>query len=162
MTSGAGAAARRGAPPDEQTTHESVPRRASHASGIFPPGRAFRERCDWLEGGRRHVVCRSGSRASTGEWREGVSIFSYRAADSTYLYHGFRSGGAVETLTGRATADGWDFGTEVGTGVTRQRQRVTITRLPDGGFRLVDALATGDGPFVAGDTTRHVRRAASP
>lgn len=127
-----------------------------------PPEREFRERCAWLEGGRRHMVCRGRSRAATGEWREGVSIFSYRAADSTYLYHGFRSGGAVEALTGRATADGWDFGAELGDGASRQRLRVTITRLPDGGFRLVDALAAGDGPFVPGDTTRYLRLSPSP
>ena len=127
-----------------------------------PPERAFREQCTWMAGGRRHVLCRSRFRTSGGEWREGLSIFSYRAADSTYLYHGFRSGGAVEALTGRATEDGWEFGTQSGTGAARQRLRVTITRLPGGRFQLIDATATGEGPFVPGDTTRYVRASPAP
>jgi hypothetical protein len=108
------------------------------------------------------MVCRSRWRAGDGTWREGVSIFSYRTADSTYLYHGFRSGGAVETLTGRATADGWRFGAESGSGDARQRVRVTITRLADGNFHLVEATAEGDGAFVSGDTTRYVRLRGAP
>ena len=123
----------------------------------LPRERQFREQCAWMEGGRRHVVCRSRSRAATGEWREGYSIFSYRPSDSTYLYHGFRAGGAVETMTGKATTDGWAFQSESGTGPARQRLLVTITRLTSGGLHLIDATATGDGAFVVGDTVRYVR-----
>jgi hypothetical protein len=47
-----------------------------------PPERqAYPERCNWMEGGRRHVVCRTRSRTKTGEWRESLSMFSYRATD---------------------------------------------------------------------------------
>ena len=128
----------------------------------LPVAREFRERCTWMEGGRRHVVCRSRSRSAAGDFREGISIFSYRPADSTYLYHGFRSSGAVETMTGRATADGWVFGAESGVGAARERARVTIVRRPDGGFLLLAATATGDGPFGAADTTRYRRLPGAP
>ena len=42
----------------------------------LPAERGFRERCAWLEGARRHMVCRSRSRNAAGEWREGLSMFS--------------------------------------------------------------------------------------
>jgi hypothetical protein len=128
----------------------------------LPREREFREHCTWMEGGRRHIVCRSRSRSASGERREGYSLFSYRPSDSTYLYHGFRPSGAVETMTGKATRDGWEFETASGAGAARQRMRVTIARLVSGGFHLIDATATGDGAFVPGDTVRYVRLPAAP
>lgn len=128
----------------------------------LPAAREFRERCTWMEGGRRHVVCRSRSRSAAGDLREGISIFSYRPADSTYLYHGFRSSGAVETMEGRATAVGWEFHAGSGAGASRERARVTIVRRPDGNFLLLAATATGDAPFGAADTTRYRRLPDAP
>ena len=129
----------------------------------MPAAREFRERCAWLEGGRRHMVCRSRSKsAATGEWREGISMFSYRPADSTYLYYGLRPGGSTQTLLGRATADGegWEFGGDEGTGTARTRTLVRIARLPGGRFRFVEQSAAGDAPFAAADTVHY--RAAPP
>ncbi|NCT68364.1 MAG: hypothetical protein GXC76_12110 [Rhodanobacteraceae bacterium] len=122
-----------------------------------PPERqAYPERCNWMEGGRRHVVCRTRSRTKTGEWRESLSMFSYRATDKTYLYYGLRPNGAVEFLKGRPTADGWEFEGEQGTGATRERTRVKITRLEDGSFRFWGTEARGDEPFPPGETTHYI------
>ena len=120
-----------------------------------PAEQELLETCAWQNAGRRHMVCRSNLRGGSG-MREGVSIFSFRAVDSTYLYHGFRAGGAVETLHGRRLADGWEFGSEEGVGPTRQRIRVTITRLGARRFRLVAESAVGDGPWTVEDTEHNV------
>jgi hypothetical protein len=128
----------------------------------FPPERAYRERCAWMEGGRRHMICRARSRAANGESRESISMFSYRAADSTYLYYGLRPSGASEQLTGRATLEGWEFLGETGVGASRERKRVTIRRLPDGRFRFLEAVARGDSAFSAPDSIHYVPAPAGP
>lgn len=126
-----------------------------------PPERQFRETCAWMEGGRRHMVCRTRSRTASGQWREGISMFSYRASDSTYLYYGLRSGGATDAQAGHATADGWRFSGESGTGAARRRVRVTITGTPEG-FLLVEDTATGDGPFEKAGEVRYIRLKPEP
>jgi hypothetical protein len=128
----------------------------------LPPERRYRETCAWMEGGRRHMICRTRSLAQSGQWRESISMFSYRAADSTYLYYGLRSGGAVEALLGRPTADGWQFSGDRGVGPGRQRVEVTIARLAAGRFRLVERVADGDGPFGAADTVHYVPAPKAP
>ena len=128
----------------------------------LPVAREFRERCAWLDGGRRHMVCRSRSRSAAGEWREGLSMFSYRPADSSYAYYGLRPGGATQALLGRTTEDGrqWEFQGEEGAGPSRTRTLVRISSLPGGRFLLVEQSALGDAPFVAADTVHY--RAARP
>ena len=91
-----------------------------------PAEQQMMETCAWLNAGRRHMVCRSTWRVASGP-REGMSIFSYRAADSTYLYYGLRAGGAVQALEGHRLPSGWQFLGETGAGPTRQRTRVTRT-----------------------------------
>ena len=120
-----------------------------------PVDQAFVETCAWLPAGRRHMVCRSTWRTASGP-REGWSIFSYRASDSTYLYYGLRAGGPVEPMRGRRLVDGWEFVSESGEGPRRQRARVTITRLNPKRFRLVAEAAVGDGPWTTEDTEYYV------
>ena len=122
-----------------------------------PASREFRERCAWLEGGRRHIICRSRSKSAAGEWREGLSTFSYQPADSSYVYYGLRPSGAVQTLVGRSTNDGagWEFRGEDGSGPARERTLVRITRLPGGRFRFVEQTARGDAPFTSADTVHY-------
>lgn len=127
----------------------------------LPPERRFRERCAWLEGGRRHMVCRSSSVNAAGQPRKGMSLFSFRAADSTYLYYGLGPGGAVEMLQGGPTASGWWFEGENLGATGRRRTRVAIERLP-GGFRFVEEIAVGDGPFQKPDTIHYVALPAEP
>ena len=119
-----------------------------------PPEDGLVETCAWLPAGRRHMVCRSTWRTETGP-REGVSIFSYRAADSTYLYYGLRAGGAAVMMQGRRLPDGWEFSNDEGSGAGRVRTRVTITRLNDKRFRLVAETATGDGPWTVASTDHY-------
>ncbi len=108
------------------------------------PEMQFRETCGWMPSGRRHMVCVSRWQTPSGP-REGTSIFSYRAADKTYVYQGFRAGGGVQSLEGRVSDDGsmWTFWGEDGTGATRTRTRVRIARLPDGRFRFSEQTAVG-------------------
>lgn len=111
----------------------------------MPPEHDFAEVCDWLGSGRRHIVCHSSWQTTSGP-REGLSIFSYRQSDATYVYQGFRPGGGVQTLHGRVAADGsgFEFWGEEGAGVDRTRTRVYITTLEDGRFRFVARTASGD------------------
>ena len=101
------------------------------------------------------MVCRTTWRTATGP-REGWSIISFSAAESTYLYYGLRAGGAVEPMRGRRLADGFEFTSESGTGASRQRARVTVTRLDPRRFRLVAESAVGDGPWKVEDTEHYV------
>jgi hypothetical protein len=123
----------------------------------LPVERAFRERCAWLEGGRRHIVCRSRSRSASGEWREGLSMFSYRPTDSTYVYYGLRPSGATQQLVGRVTSDGarWEFTGDETTPAGRIRTKVHIAGLPNGRFRFVEQTARGDSPFTTADTIHY-------
>jgi hypothetical protein len=107
------------------------------------------------------MVCRSTWRVASGP-REAWSIFSYRAADSTYLYYGLRPSGAVDPMRGRRVADGWEFLSESGTGATRQRARVTIARLDSMQFRLVAEVAVGDGPWTVEGTEHYTRAPKQP
>jgi hypothetical protein len=111
------------------------------------PEDVFHETCAWLGAARRHMVCRASWVAPTGRV-EGLSVFSYEASSGDFLYHGFRSGGAVVVQRGRPTADGWAFASEQGEGATRVRQRVSIAARADRGFDFVAESASGDGPWT--------------
>lgn len=119
------------------------------------PESRFVETCAFMASGRRHMICRSTWQTSTGP-REGMSIFSYNAGDSTYLYYGLRSSGLVEPMRGRLLPDGrgWQFTSEKGGGLDRLRERVTITPAGDR-FRLVAESATGDGPWKVEGTQNY-------
>ncbi len=112
------------------------------------PEMQFRETCGWMPSGRRHMVCASRWQTASGP-REGTSIFSYRGADKTYVYQGFRAAGGVQSLEGRVSDDGttWEFWGEDGTGAMRTRTRVRLATLPDGGFRFSEQTAVGPGDW---------------
>ncbi|MDQ3069959.1 MAG: DUF1579 domain-containing protein [Acidobacteriota bacterium] len=112
------------------------------------PDMQFRETCGWMPSGRRHMVCAARRQTTSGP-REGTSIFSYRAADKTYIYQGFRAGGAVQSLEGRVSDDGktWEFWGEDGTGAMRTRTRVRIVKLESGRFRFSEQTAVGPGDW---------------
>jgi hypothetical protein len=153
------APAARPAPPSQPSApHE----RLSFFEGSWtveemPAERGFRERCAWLEGGRRHMLCRSRSRSASGDWRDGLSMFSYRPTDSSYVYYGLRPSGATQQLVGRVApdGDGWEFTGDETTAAGRVRTQVRIARLPNGRFRFVERTARGDAPFTTADTIHY-------
>lgn len=53
--------------------------------------------------------------------------------------------------------DGWEFSTDVGTGDSRVRTRVTIARIAAGRFRLVVETSQGARPWMI-EATEHYRR----
>lgn len=120
-----------------------------------PAAEHFVETCSWLNAGRRHMMCRSVWSAASGP-REGLSIFSFDAADSTYRYYGLRTGGAAVPMTGRRLDAGWEFLRETGAGATRQRERVMISRLDARRFRLVAESAVGDDAWTHEGTEHYV------
>lgn len=124
----------------------------------WPPEERFLETCEWLASGRRHVVCRSSWIATSGP-REGLSIFSYRPADATYVYQGFRPGGGTQTLHGKLSADGqaWEFGGDEGRGAERRRTQVRIVPVPDGGFLFTERSARGDSDDWAEESVHYER-----
>src|SRR5688500_5052698 len=50
----------------------------------FGPEGDFRDTCDWLGSGRRHLVCHATWTTASGP-REGLSVFSYRGTDGVYV-----------------------------------------------------------------------------
>lgn len=127
----------------------------------LPAEQAYTETCEWLPAGRRHVVCRASYLSSRGP-REAMSLFSYRAADSTYLYYGLRPGGAVQTLEARILEDGrWEFHGEDGAGDARVRTRVVLTRLDPDRFRFEEQTATGAASWSDPETVHYVRAGAA-
>ena len=122
------------------------------------PG-AFRETCAWLPERRRHMVCRARWNTPEGAY-EGLSIFSYDYASGDYLYHGFRSGGAVVPQRGRPDGAGWLFTSERAEAKGLAKTRVAIQPAGDGnGFDFVLETALGEGPWEVRARTRYVRLA---
>lgn len=124
-----------------------------------PPEEKLLETCDWLPSGRRHMVCRSQWHTPAG-LREGMSMFSYRAEDSTYLYYGLRSGGSVAAYEGKSVPGGFDFTSSGRAGAEGVRERITIRRVTPDRFRFTAESSTGDQPWKV-DADLHFRRVTS-
>lgn len=125
----------------------------------FPASQEFRETCEWLPLGRRHMVCRARFKTASGQPREGMSVFSYRASDGKYVHQAFSSSGAIETVVGTASADGrsWEFTLDGGTGDARVRKRIKVTPLDGGRFRFSEQTAKGDGDWSAEEVVTYRR-----
>lgn len=121
----------------------------------LPAGTRFDESCVWLSAVRRHLVCRSRTESANGV-QEGLGVFSYRAADGRYVYRSFDPSGAVDEYEGRLLGDRWQFVSQSGSGPTARRTRFTITPGGERSFRLLEEVATGDGPFQAQPEIRYV------
>jgi hypothetical protein len=110
------------------------------------PEDSFREKCTWLPEGRRHMVCVSRWKTTSGP-REGMSVFSFDPKSSRYVYTGFRSGGGLVVLYGEEKAGRWQFSSDEGTGTSRVRTRVTIEGNNEQGFDFASDRSLGDEPW---------------
>lgn len=123
-------------------------------SGL-PAGTRFDESCTWLSGMRRHLVCRSRTESASGV-REGLGVFSYRAADGTYVYRSYDPNGEVDVLEGRPVGDGWQFSSTSGSGAAQRRTRITITPAGERSFTFAEETSVGGGSWQARPSVRYV------
>lgn len=132
----------------------------------MPAAQAFRETCAWMPLGRRHMVCRSTYKTTSGQPREGMSVMSYRPADGMYVHQGFSPSGVQSTVIGKPSEDGtrWQFDGDEGTGDARVRTRVRIEALADGRVRFSEQTAKGSGEWSAPEvvTYRRIREPQPP
>ena len=116
-----------------------------------------RQTCEWLAGGRRHVVCMQNSRSAEGTAQESIYILSYRESDSTYVAYFAIPGGQNVIFHGTPREDGWVMELQptplVPDGL---RLRTTITRTA-GGLRFVDESSMKGGPWQVLEDYQHIR-----
>ncbi|HVL66357.1 MAG TPA: hypothetical protein VM364_03750 [Vicinamibacterales bacterium] len=116
-----------------------------------------RETCDWLTGGRRHMVCLQRSRSAEGVEQESIYIISYRQRDSTYVAWFAIPGGQNVVYHGTPTADGWVMELQPTPLVPEgMRVRTTVTRT-EGGLRFVDEVSMNGEPWRVTEDYRHRR-----
>ncbi len=132
----------------------------------FAPDGDFRDTCDWLGAGRRHLICHATWTTASGP-REGLSVFSYRATDGVYVYQGFRASGAVQMLEGRISDDGrvFEFQGEEGSGSAFTLTRVAIQVNADGSVQFKEQTKTGEagtGTWTPEATVTYVRVPVRP
>lgn len=114
------------------------------------------ERCGWLPGGRRHMVCRSW-RASGGARPETMYVLSYRASDSTYIAHFTFPNGSTLTYHGRPEGDRWVMNLQpMPMWPANNRLRTIITAVPEG-LRYVEESSVDGGPWKITEDYRHKR-----
>jgi hypothetical protein len=126
----------------------------------LPAGTRFDESCTWLGGVRRHLVCRSRTESANGV-REGLGVFSYRAADGMYVYRSYDPNGEVSVLEGRPAGDGWQFSSTSGSGASQRRSRVTITPGGERSFTFAEETSVGGGPWQPAAPVRYVPSAVA-
>ena len=116
-----------------------------------------RETCEWLAGGRRHIVCLQTSKSADGAAQESMYILSYRESDSTYLAYFAIPGGQTVVFRGTPTTDGWVMDLQPTPLVPDgMRMRTTITRTANG-LRFVDESSTSGGPWQVSEDYQHRR-----
>jgi hypothetical protein len=121
----------------------------------LPAGTRFDESCTWLGGMRRHLVCRSRTESANGV-REGLGVFSYRAADGTYVYRSYDPNGEVDVLEGRPLGEGWQFNSASGSGTAQRRTRITITPAGERSFTFAEETSVGGGAWQSQPPLRYV------
>ena len=116
-----------------------------------------RETCEWLAGGRRHIVCLQASKSADGVAQESMYIVSYRESDSTYIAYFAIPGGQNVVYQGTPKEDGWVMELRptplVPDGL---RIRTTVTRTEDG-LRFVDERSTNGAPWQITEDYRNRR-----
>lgn len=118
------------------------------------------EVCAWLEGGRRHMVCRQ-------RWNlpartvEHATIYSYRGRDSTYIVTALLATGQVWTYHGRPDGNRWTFDLQSNRPDNPQRLRMIVTVVADT-IHFVEQSSEQGGPWKITEDYRHVRVAKVP
>ncbi|MDP1587018.1 MAG: hypothetical protein Q8M07_04715, partial [Prosthecobacter sp.] len=114
------------------------------------------ETCTWLQGGRRHIVCRARRQASDG-MREALGVYSYDEARREYVYHGFGSRGDLSFEHGQRIPNGFQFFSENGEGFQRSQARFTIVESVNGKVNTLLEETKAGGPWVVVEKVEYVR-----
>ena len=114
--------------------------------------------CAWLEGGRRHMVCRDRRDLSTGPIEQRMT-YGYRGRDSTYIATVFLASGQVWTYHGRPEGDKWVFDLQSDRPNNPQRLRMVITVARDT-IHFIEESSESGGPWSVSEDYRHVRMPA--
>lgn len=118
------------------------------------------EACAWLEGGRRHMVCRQRWN-SPARTMEHATIYSYRGRDSTYIVTALLGTGQVWTYHGRPDGNRWTFDLQGDRPDHPQRLRMIVTVAADT-IHFVEESSVDGGPWRTTEDYRHVRVAKVP
>lgn len=128
-----------------------------------PPGRSFRETCEWLAGNRRHMICRQRSESPDGV-REQMVIYSYQRSDSTYAVTVLLAGGQVWRYAGRPEGDRWVLTLVSNAPDSPRRLRQVITAGKDT-LHFKEEASENGGPWRLTDPSedyRYVRVRSAP
>src|SRR5438132_706537 len=68
----------------------------------------YKETCTWLDGRRRHMICRATLPTPTG-MREALGVYSYDEESRQYLSHGFSGNGRILIEKGQRIPNGFRF-----------------------------------------------------
>ena len=126
--------------------------------GTIPAGAApqppERETCEWLTGGRRHMICRLRYQKPEGVTRERTHILSYRAEDATYLvYFAFPSGDNL-LYHGRVEGDHWIMDMQPSPLLPKNKRFREIITPTENGLRFVEEASTDGGPWTVTEDYR--------
>jgi hypothetical protein len=135
-----------------------------HDDGAKPADRArqtARETCEWLMGGRRHMICRYRYQNPEGVNRERTHILSYRVEDSTYVaYFAFPSGDNL-LYHGRVEGDRWIMEMQPTPLLPKNKRFREIITPTENGLRFVEEVSTDGGPWRVTEDYR-MRRILKP
>lgn len=143
--------------PDPRTPRPAHERLAAFEGNwrLLDPAEQTVESCAWIEGGRRHMVCRNRRPTVNGSF-EHRTIYSYRGRDSTYIVTALLATGQVWTYLGRPEGDKWVFNLQSDRSNNSQRLRMLVTVGTDT-IRFVEESSEGDSPWRVTEDYRHVR-----
>lgn len=129
-----------------------------HADSAIPAGGArqpaARETCEWLTGGRRHMICRSRYQKPEGVIRERMHILSYRAEDSTYVVYFAFPGGDNLLYHGRVEGDRWIMDMQPSPLLPKNKRFREIITPTENGLRFVEEVSTDGGPWTVSEDYR--------
>jgi hypothetical protein len=128
---------------------EGVWTTAERAAGV-----EFRETCSWMDGGRRHMICRARSTGPQGVI-ENRTIYSYRGRDSTYVVTALLANGQLWTYHGRPDGGRWVFHLQDDRPGSSQRLRMTVIPGEDR-IRFVEESSEDGGPWRLTEDYTHI------